>query len=307
MKFQALYYAPSSQLARKTQVKHYLGFIADFGGILSPIPCDTQQVCIYVAYMARSFKYSSIRQYLSGINNYFKAVGSPLIDYDSYPLKSCLRGVLRSLGGSVREAAPLLPRHLLRIFSFLHDSPGHAAFRAAVLLSFRALLRKCQVTESESTIRRCDVDIHPWGMLIRVRRSKTIQFGERVLQIPVSRVPNTDLCAVFWLEKHIRLTPAEPDSHLFRLPGSSTMPYRFYQGTLKLFCKLSGLDPDLYSSHSLRRGGATYLSMSGARIEEIKARGDWASSCVYRYLRTPLADRIVDDIKVANVLAYTGE
>ena len=66
------------------------------------------------------------------------------------------------------------------------------------------------------------------------------------------------------------------------------------------------MSPDLFSSHSLRRGGATYLLMAVSSIQEIKTQHDWMSDCVYLYLKVPLQERIADDIRVANLLASVG-
>lgn len=301
--FQRDAYAATSKIAKKSQLNNYFEFIDSFNGLLSPLPCSTEQACAYIVYMSKHLKYSSMRQYLSSLNNYLRSMSSTPLDYSSYELKTCLKGALRRLGGYSKIATPLLPKDLLLIFSNMNNSKGHTAFRAATLLSFRALLRKSQFTESASCLRRSDVSFYEWGMLINVRRSKTIQFGERLLQIPVAKVFNIELCAVYWLRRHFLECPAEPDSYIITIPGKLGLPYSIFQDTLKYFCSVADLDPDKYSSHSLRRGGATFLSISGSTIDEIKVRGDWASSCVFKYLQTPIGVRISDDMKVANLLS----
>ena len=50
-----------------------------------------------------------------------------------------------------------------------------------------------------------------------------------------------------------------------------------------------------------------YLAKAGTTIEEIKARGDWASKTVYSYLKTPLQTRILNDLRVATSLAAAGD
>ena len=63
-----------------------------------------------------------------------------------------------------------------------------------------------------------------------------------------------------------------------------------------------------FSSHSLRRGGTTFLGMIGVNLEEIRTRGDGKSDCVYQYLKTPLNMRVEQDMKVANLMeAYTTD
>ena len=59
---------------------------------------------------------------------------------------------------------PLLPVHLLAMFSHITPSSGHIAVRAATLTAFQGLLRKCQITLSDSVLLRSDFSFFPWGM-----------------------------------------------------------------------------------------------------------------------------------------------
>ena len=77
------------------------------------------------------------------------------------------------------------------------DLRGYVAVWAAMLLSFRALLRKAHVTDLDSSLIRTDLVVHSWGLMIWVHKSKTNQFRERIHKIPVAEVANKELCAVF--------------------------------------------------------------------------------------------------------------
>ena len=136
------------------------------------------------------------------------------------------------------------------------------------------------------------------GLLITVRKSKTIQFQNRLLKIPISRYPN--LCAVYWCERHFTEIPAGKDELAFRIPS--------VQGViaLKLFGSKAGYDTALepiLSSHSLRWGSCTFLSLCGATLEELRTRGDWSSDAIFEYIKTPLPIRIINDMRVASLLA----
>ena len=87
------------------------------------------------------------------------------------------------------------------------------------------------------------------------------------------------------------------------IPDPSSQRYINFQHTIKIFSTNAGLDASLFSSHSIRWGGCTFLAMCGASVEELKIRGEWSSDTVYEYLKTPLGARIVSDIKVASTLA----
>jgi len=53
-----------------------------------------------------------------------------------------------------------------------------------------------------------------------------------------------------------------------------------------------GLDPAEYTSHSFRRGGATYAFQSGGTAELIKKLGDWRNDAYLEYIDCPLEDSV---------------
>ena len=172
--FEMNQYAKSTIGVRTSQVKAYLNFCELFEDEVWPYPCDAEQVCFYMTFLARRLCFSSIRNYLSGLNNHLKDLGCPPIDYDNHYIKKCMGGIRRIKGEEVKQAAPLLPLELLKLFTALQPSIGHTAVRAAMLLSFRGLLRKAHVTDSDCALKRGDLEFHQWGLMIHVRKSKKI-------------------------------------------------------------------------------------------------------------------------------------
>jgi hypothetical protein len=69
-----------------------------------------------------------------------------------------------------------------------------------------------------------------------------------------------------------------------------------------------GLDGDLFSTHSLRAGGATYLANQGVDILTIKFLGRWKSNAVERYIHVsqemldPLSQRVLQGPLQLNLL-----
>ena len=117
-----------------------------------PFPCDPIQVALYATWLARTFKYSSITNYLSGLCFFLRQNGFAGIDYSDFILSSTLKGIRQRLGNTPTQAIPLLPSMLRRLFGNLTENPGHNAWRAAVLCSFRGLLRKSQITHSDAVL-----------------------------------------------------------------------------------------------------------------------------------------------------------
>ena len=81
-----------------------------------------EQVTLYATWLARTLSYSSILNYLSGLNYFFKVHDLPTIDYNNCILSATLKGICRVKGDCPKQAMPLLPNLLLNLFSFLHNS-----------------------------------------------------------------------------------------------------------------------------------------------------------------------------------------
>ena len=142
--------------------------------------------------------------------NHLKDLECPPIDYSNHEVKKCMAGIRRIKG--------IHPAELIRIFGVMNPTLGHMEVRAAMLLSFRALLRKVHVTNSDSTLLCSDLEFHPWESYSHDSKSKTNQYRERIHKIPVAKLANHQLCAVHWMRKHLQQCPAPPDSQVFRIP-----------------------------------------------------------------------------------------
>ena len=64
-----------------------------------------------------------------------------------------------------------------------------------------------------------DLIFHPWGVKVVIRWTKTIQFKERTLVIPLARIPNSTLCPAQAIFNAFSKTPKVPlDGPAFVLP-----------------------------------------------------------------------------------------
>ena len=78
--------------------------------------------------------------------------------------------------------------------------------------------------------------------------------------------------------------------------GATAMTDRAIADLIKRYAQRAGLNPALFSGHSLRAGFATQAALGGATDREIMRQGRWASpQTVHRYIRTanPLEDNAV--------------
>lgn len=292
-------WADNTVKARKSQWKKYLVFCAD--RLLVGLPADTLTVARFLTYLARTLKYSTIDNYLSSVIVLHKYHGHDGGFRETFYIKLVLKGLRRILGDTPRQMIALSPEQLQLMSLYVDDRDGYmSACWAAIILCFRSLLRKSNVLPTSKAldphiIRRRDVRFYTWGLVLNVYSTKTIQFRERKLEIPIFTVESSPLCAVTLLKRHWDRFPATPDSPLFMKPakdGTGALMYSNVLDALKRLVKKIGLDSSNTGLHSLRRSGATFLCRIGVPLSDIKCVGDWRSLAVLEYLVTPLEKKL---------------
>ena len=254
----------------------------------SPFPCTAYQARLFATYLADLIKPVSIRNYVSAVWYFQKLRGYP--DYSSdFLLKQLLNGIERCGASYDRlERYAFTPTDLLAMYKFLDMSNNEdMIFWLAVIICYRALLRKCHVTASPHILLNGDVHIRTTHLHIKIRSSKSDQFGRSPFNIFLQKIPGSPLCPASLLEKV--LAASNKEEVLLRLPWGgggklSPMKYSYFNSRLKGLAKKLGLPVKLVSTHSLRHGGATLLKSLGVPVNSIMAKGNWKSQAVYSYL-----------------------
>lgn len=298
----SLCWANSTWLTKKTQWKRYLTFCSDYR--LNPAPATSETVCYYITYLTEQVRFSTITNYVSAIWSLHDFIGIQTQAKGSFLVKCTLLGAKRLLGNTTFSADPLLPEHLVRIYETLdHTDLKDLVFWSATCLAFRCLLRKSNYTSSPHMLRRRDIEFTHYGVCVYVHSSKTNQYKEKVLKIPVVSSPRSILCPVKWLKMYFKKCTSDPSAPLFLLPGKKpkVLSYNWYSDKLRSTLKQAGIQ-GRFSSHSLRRGCATYLSHIGMPLHDIKTYGDWKSLSVLLYLSSDVSSRLFKDFPVANHL-----
>ena len=134
------------------------------------------------------------------------------------------------------------------------------------------------------------------GVVLNVFYTKSHQFPNEPLCIPIPRIPNSPICPVATLQRHFKtFSKRTSNSPAFLIQDNShvrSLTVCDLRAAIKDLVTLLCLDPTLYSTHSLRRGGATFAFSSGIPSELIKLQGDWHSQAYEVYLTLPIVDRI---------------
>ena len=125
------------------------------------------------------------------------------------------------------------------------------------------------------------------GAVLSVSRTKTLQFNQLILEIPLPLIPGSLLCPVSALRTYLQRVHAAPNLPLFGLyVNGQYQPIlaHHYNSFIKRAVSSLGLDPRHYSSHSFRHGGASFAFNNHAPTKFIKSQGNWLSDAYLIYL-----------------------
>lgn len=284
-------FADSTKTVYTSQKLAYLRFCAYFQ--YNPVPAKPQIIERYATFLARTLKPQSIKCYLNVVRIIHLELGfhNPL-DHNWY-LSTIMKGIGRNKGALPNRKLPITPSILLEIRKLLDLFDSYqATFWAASLVAFFTYFRKSTLVPKSAkgpftdVICRRDIEACQDGLVISVKKTKTIQCHERVLRVPVSRV-GTTLCPVAAVENMMRLAGTRPDQPLFSYKGGILTHQRFV-ASLKKYISATGLNSDLYSGHSFRRSGASFSFSCGIPPNLIKLQGDWRSNAYEAYITIPL-------------------
>ena len=175
-------------------------------------------VCLYKQYLSRYFtSVTSIKNYLNGIRVLHLYAGLEFTVLQSFECKMLLRGISRLKQHRVRRAAPITPQILLDLYHLMDlNEPLILACWVAYVLAFFLMSRKANLVPSSirsfdpcKHLTRGNLVVVDNGLLVTITWSKTNQFGERILQVPLPRIRGSPLCPVRAYEQLVRLVPAE--------------------------------------------------------------------------------------------------
>ena len=288
------------------QWKLFIMFSIYFRFILLPAPVES--LCLYAQFLSRTMKsVESIRNYLSGVRTLHVLCNVPFLGKDNIELKLVLRGLARNKPHIQKRAAPLSPHILAKMFEFLDVSTViDCTMWALLLIAFFTMSRKSNLVvtgrakfDPRKQLCRSDIKVGAQGLLITFRWSKTNQFGTREHVVPIVAIPGSPLCPVQAYNAMLELCPGEPGDPAFFFQGinrntvcKQPVTYYFLQKYIKKGVARLGFDPSAFSSHSLRRAGATWAFQSQVPSELIQSHGDWASLAYLRYLEFSLTERL---------------
>ena len=175
----------------------------------------------------------------------------------------------------------------------LHDDRVlWAAFTLAVAIMLRisefAVVRRGMeppITHSDISFTR-SISSH---YQLRIKRSKTDQYAQgRNVQVFATNAITCPFRAMSQLmSRYPREVSRAASGSAFTLSSGRALNRYVVEHRLRKLLVSIGLNPEIYSTHSLRRGGATSYSLANVPDRMIKAIGNWTSESYKLYIDTP--------------------
>ena len=276
-------------------VRAYKSDFNDFGlfctqnGFKS-LPSEPKIVSLYLTHLStKDIKMSTIKRRLVSIGVIHKLKGYYL-DTKHPSIIENIMGIKRRKGSSQIGKKPLLINNLKNIINVIDeqkiDKIKKLRDRSIIIIGFSGGFRRNEIVSLDVE----DLDFVPEGLKIRIKRSKTDQFGEGSLK-GLPYFDNKEYCPVRSIQEWLNISKINSGA-LFRRfsKGSKLTEKRLTDQTVALLIKkyleLVGIDSKNYSGHSLRSGFATSAAESGAEERTIMAMtGHKSAEMVRRYIK----------------------
>lgn len=274
-------------------LRSYASDIRRFKASGGTIPATPRMVASYLARNATKLRPSTLMRRLAAITyeHVRRRLRSPT---DSPVVRQTLRGILRTLGQTQRQARPVTTSTLQKITSNL---PGYSRLRnardrALLLLGFAGGFRRSELAR----LRWGDVAFSARGVTLRLRSSKTDPYS-RGREVAVPKAKNPRLCAVKALQEwstrfsDASLGAPSQETPLFARIDRYDRPHpglsaHSVNTILQRRMQSAGLDRTGYSAHSLRAGLVTSAACAGVPLWAIQRQtGHRSVGSVLRYVR----------------------
>ena len=242
---------------------------------LRSMPTEPKIVSLYLTYLSKNSKYSTLKRRLASINVMHKYKGYYLDTKHPIIIENLI-GIKRQIGVHQKAKKPLLFNDLKQIIKVISEfsisDQRKLRDKALILVGFSGGFRRSELVN----ITRDDVEFVKEGVKIFVKKSKSDQSGEGMTKaIPYFKY--VEFCPV----NHLKNWMHENRNNLvFPISDKSVALI------IKKYASRVGLDDKKYAGHSLRSGFATSTAESGASERNIMAMtGHKSVDMVRRYIK----------------------
>ena len=314
MDTQGYRFAKSTRSNVKSHIRQWVYFCTYFRIIL--LPATETDLCMFLELMSNSSGYGHLKNVLGSIRYLHHTLGFPFPS-ESVMLEDTLQGLKRKLKGTPKQVLPIDPVILRRMYKYVDiKKTRDLAFWCGFLIAFYTLFRKANVCPKEqkfdpdTVLKRGDIVIDEENerVLIFVNFSKTNQYQKKSHVVPIPKNEDSALDLFTHLRDLFKKVKASQDSPALSYSSSCFVTHQPFTEKLKALLAKSGLDPGLFSGHSFRRGGASYLYSVGGSTLMVQVMGCWSSQIFTRYLYLSLEDRLAaQNLMMENINQTVGQ
>lgn len=258
---------------------------------LSPLPADPHHLCAYLTERAATgTAVATLAVACSAIGHCHRSRDLP--DPTAHPTLRQVRAGLRRHYGTAprRQAWPLTVTELRQVLARTDRTdptrPIGVRDAALILLGYAGALRRSELV----ALTLADVEHHPAGLLLHLRRSKADPDGHGH-QVGIAHGQHSVTDPVTALDAWLTLRGHHPGPLFTRVYGSNIHPDPLTGNTiarmLRTRAQTAGLPADRVTGHSLRAGHATTAALAGVSLDRIAAqtRHRDLSVLIDRYIR----------------------
>ena len=274
-------------------------------------PVTVHVLCLFAQFLSFNMKApSTIVNYLSGLRTLHFLCNAKPPNIEEFEYRITVRGLKRRMKHTPRQAMPMTPLLLGQIYSILNFRRRiDIVFWATIVLGFFMMLRASNLVPKSvkkfSQLRQLTksaIIFNKKGMVAKIKWSKTIQFRQKVLDVPIFAIPNSILCPVKAIKRVLYINKANKHGPLLAISDSKIFTYNMLQSKLRQVAKILDIKKSKLTTHSMRRGGVAWAHRNGIPESLIKLYGDWSSDAFKQYLSFPLEMRVAVGARMARRL-----
>ena len=168
-------------------------------------PVTVHIICLYAQFLAYTFHTTkAVRSYLSGVCTLHRLLRVTPPNMADMEVKLTMMGLAKLLNRPVKQAQPVDPQILLEFFAFLNMKKSvDLVFWGMLVIGFFGMFRKSNLMSDTRKTFDCTrqfvknhVKFSGDIAILLVTWSKTLQFRNKVLEVPFFPIPNSPLCPV---------------------------------------------------------------------------------------------------------------
>ena len=235
---------------------------------LSHLPATPQTVCLFLTARAENHVYRSVRRDAAALAMLHRLAKLPS-PTESEDVRLLLRGMGRIKGDVATPKRALVLEDILKILPLLPDSLHGVRDRTILLLGLYGALRRSEIVALQAE----DLTFVEGGVVLLLRFTKT-DIRRQGVRVAVRSHSNPEVCAVDALTRWLKATgietgPVFRSVDCYGRVGTNAISTSAVAQIVKQWVAAIGLDPKVFSGHSLRRGFATTASRQGVPLHKI--------------------------------------